>query len=388
MEHDESEQIKSLLDSGYVDAARHRLEEILKADQHDMGAWLLYVNSFKTIDTRLEVLEICRRLNPDNLKVKSAIAALKMKKSADAAPAARPPAQLIKESVPDRAEEQAPWSFAPASASFVQPETVEASPPAWGYETSAKDMYKQTPSLSKEEIDRQARDYVEGRVQKKKESVSGGPLNWYEVWFTAITQPRLEAFDSLRKNPYALPSRTYLWLIIAGLVSGLVASLMVGFNPQWGQIFATAEQEFPGLMQTIQAFIFCMVPLTGVMTLINTAIAIGIQHLVAKLMGGEGKYSELLYLVAAYTAPITIITSILGIIPLVASCLAAPLGIYAVYLNYLALRSAHNLNSIKAWGVILGIALVSLVFVCLFFYLGYSYIEPFMEPYMPVQSTF
>ncbi len=29
-------------------------------------------------------------------------------------------------------------------------------------------MYKQTTSLSKEEIDRQARDYVEGRVEKKK----------------------------------------------------------------------------------------------------------------------------------------------------------------------------------------------------------------------------
>ncbi len=91
MEHDETEQIKSLLDGGYVDAARHRLEEILKADQHDMGAWLLYVNSFKTIDTRLEVLEICRRLNPDNLKVKSAIAALKMKKSADAGLSRPPP---------------------------------------------------------------------------------------------------------------------------------------------------------------------------------------------------------------------------------------------------------------------------------------------------------
>ena len=168
MEHNESDQIKNLLDSGYVDAARHRLEEILKANQHDMGAWLLYVNSFKTIDTRLEVLEICRRLNPDNLKVKSAIAALKMKKSADHAAVATPPAPSFEQRAPDRAEEQAPWSSAPASASFVQPESGEASPPAWGYETSAKDMYKPTTSLSKEEIDRQARDYVEGRVDGKK----------------------------------------------------------------------------------------------------------------------------------------------------------------------------------------------------------------------------
>ena len=387
MEAGEIDQIKSLLEGGYLDAARHRLEEMLKANQHDMQAWLLYVNSFKTMDARIEVLEICQRLNPGNLKVKNALEDFRKKKAAAQSTPPRPvtlPFQPTPAGQPsDRWDDQGFMENSSAEfTSSPQPSAGEESTPAWGYERSSKEMYNKPVSLSREEINRQARDYVEGRVKEKK--IAGGPLAWYEVWITALTQPNVEAYDELRKNPYALPSCTYIWLIISGLISGLLVWISLGLNPQYDQALALVEADFPGMTQTLGAFMFCLVPLSGVMVLVNTAIQIGIQHLVARLMGGEGKYSEFLYLVAAYSAPEMIASSLLSLIPLVGSCLVAPLGMYGIYLNVQAIRSAHNLNSLKAWGVILGIFLFALIFICLFVYLGYSYIAP----YLPMQPTF
>jgi hypothetical protein len=181
MEQKESDEIKSFLEGGFVDAGRHRLEELLKVNPHDMQAWLMYVNTFKTVDTRIEVLDICQRLNPDNLKVKTALSALKLKKSADHVPVPRtvtPPSQ------PKPAGQTSDWrddqriEGDPAAelASNPQPSASAESAPAWGYETSARDMYGKPPaSLSKEEINRQARDYVEGGGDGKKEHQTNQP---------------------------------------------------------------------------------------------------------------------------------------------------------------------------------------------------------------------
>jgi len=386
MEPEEIDQIKSMLEGGYLEAGRHRLEEILKPNPHDMQAWLLYVNSFKTIDTRIQILEACLRNNPGNPQVQTALETLKKKKSAAQVPA--PPPSTSAPSQPktsNRAEQISDWrddlrvkgNSASELATHPQPLAHVESKPAWGYERPAAEIYKEPVRISRNEIDSEAREYIESRVQKQK-SVSAGPLAWYEVWYKALTQPNVDSYDALRKNPYALPSRTYLWLIAAGLISGLLVWIALGFSSQYDQLLSLIEQDFPGAQQTFQAFMFCLVPLSGIMNLVNTAIGIGIQHLVAKLMGGEGKYSELLYLVAAYTAPISIASSILSLIPYAGVCLGMPLGFYSIYLNVQAIRSAHNLNSIKAFGVILGIFLVSLIFLCLIGYLTYSYIAPYI----------
>jgi hypothetical protein len=110
MELEASNEIKSLMEGGYMDAARHRLDEILKTDQHDMQAWLLYVNSFKTIDTRIEVLEICQRLNPGNKQVNNALENLRKKKAAVQSPALRKIARTSSQRKnPDRAEPIPDW---------------------------------------------------------------------------------------------------------------------------------------------------------------------------------------------------------------------------------------------------------------------------------------
>jgi hypothetical protein len=370
MESADLKNIRDLFKGGYVEAAQHALEDVLRADPKDLQAWVMYVKSWKNPARRIKALELCLKYNPGNADAQSALDSLKSKMQAanQPTPAPRP---------------VTPEPSQPSSSRQDDLPTWVAGLSAVGASTSSS-LSSAPERLSKEEIDRQARE-IEEEHRKQRLDV-GRPMAWYEVWFTALTQPNVEAYDSLRLNPYALPSRTYLWLISAGLVSGLVGALSLGLNPQYKQAITLLEQsgKAQGLSQMFGAVLFCMVPLSGIVYLISTAISVGIMHLIAVAFGGRGKYSDFLYLVAAYSAPITIITTILGIIPFVGACLAFPLGIYAIGLNVQAVRSAHNFDSLRAIGVIVGVWLLSILIIGLILWSFYSAIAP----YFPTYPTF
>jgi hypothetical protein len=215
--------------------------------------------------------------------------------------------------------------------------------------------------MSKEEIDQQAREYMDDRVKATRDL--GRPMAWYEVWLTALTQLNTDAYESLRLNPYALPSRTYIWLLSAGMISGLIGVLGLTLNSQYSVAISILEQTFqtPNLGQTLGALFFCLIPLSGVMVLISTAISVGVLHLLASAFGGNGKYSEFLYLVAAFSAPLSIATTIIVMIPYLIFCLFLPLVIYLFILYMQAIKSAHGLDTIRAVGVIVSLFVVNLV---------------------------
>jgi hypothetical protein len=250
--------------------------------------------------------------------------------------------------------------------------------PAWMSQPPvATSIESRPPRPSNEEIDRQARE-IEAEVRNPKRRMSK-PLAWYEVWLTALTQPNVDAYDSLRLDPYAMPSRTYLWLVTSGIVSGIFFSLAFSFNPQISESLGALEQQgAPGVGQMIGSMLFCLVPLFGVMYPINTAISIGVMHFVATLMGGKGKYSEFLYLVAAYSSPITIASTFLSIIPFVGTCLGLPINLYSLYLNITAIRSAHDMDALRAFGVIIGTLILNLIVVCLLAYLFISVLASYV----------
>jgi hypothetical protein len=446
MEAESKNYVMGLLESGYVDAAQHALEDILKANPRDLQAWSIYVKSWKATDKRIKALELCLKYNPGNPEVQRALTSLKSKVQGGAQPPApaptpqpapapvpaprqvTPPPQPAPKPVsaprpvtppppqpkaperddqvpawlaglgttaaaaaqspsnpvpfpppetPDQDDQVPAWlaglnasdaaaerySSEPPLASSKLPEQEKPIPPPWAPGVSSRDTYGTPVRLSKEEIEQQAREYVDGRSTSKRVEKTG-PMAWYEVWFTALTRPTVDAYDSLLRDPNARPSRSVIWLISAGLITGLIGALTFQLNPQVDQALALLEAngQFSSLTQSLGILMLCLVPVSGVMNLIGAAIGIGIVHLVADLFGGKGSYSELLYLYAAYSAPVTILSVVLGIIPFVGGCLALPLGLYNIYLYVLAIRSAHKLDALRAIGIIVSIALFFIVF--------------------------
>jgi hypothetical protein len=85
--------------------------------------------------------------------------------------------------------------------------------------------------------------------------------------------------------------------------------------------------------------------------LISFVIFASVLYFVGKQQGGTGTQDEVFYTCALYTAPLLAITGVIGAIPLL-NCLLLPvtfvLGLYQLYLGYLASRSSMNLDQTKA----------------------------------------
>jgi hypothetical protein len=92
--------------------------------------------------------------------------------------------------------------------------------------------------------------------------------------------------------------------------------------------------------------------LTGaLLPLLGFVIFAGVLYFLGKQQGGTGTQDEVFYTCALYTAPLLAITGVIGAIPLL-NCLFLPvsflLGLYQIYLGYLASRSSMNLDQTKA----------------------------------------
>jgi hypothetical protein len=76
-----------------------------------------------------------------------------------------------------------------------------------------------------------------------------------------------------------------------------------------------------------------------------------VLNYVGKTQGGTGTQDEVFYTAALYTAPLLAVTGVVSSIPII-GCLALPvtfaLGIYQIYLGYLAARASMNLQQTPA----------------------------------------
>jgi Yip1-like protein len=146
---------------------------------------------------------------------------------------------------------------------------------------------------------------------------------------TVLTKPSVQSFEQFEKHGGTREAIVYIVVAaaIAG-IAGLVFGLLGGIS---GAIIGLLS----GLLRPlIGFFIFAYV-----------------LYWVGKQQGGTGTQDEVFYTCALYTAPLLAITGVVGAIPLI-SCLFLPvsllLGLYQIYLGYLAARSSMNLDQNKA----------------------------------------
>ena len=183
------------------------------------------------------------------------------------------------------------------------------------------------------------------------------PMSPAETWIKALTKPNDRAYREIVNDSGASLGKAILWLagfgFLGGLFSGIGRSLFgTSVMDQFTQFTELAGTDFPipmsvptggsGFLSVVGGSFFGAAG--GV---IGALIIVGLVHLVSRALGGTGSFEKLFYGTAAYSAPLGLVTSVIGTIPIV-NCLGLPLGIYGIVLAVLANKAAHEYDTGKA----------------------------------------
>jgi hypothetical protein len=166
-------------------------------------------------------------------------------------------------------------------------------------------------------------------------------LSWSEVWQRALLQPTVESYETLIRDPKANASRGYTWMAVCGVISYALSALL-GLALGAAQVDTVSVTQLAGEGVTT---LLCGVPAAALGGIIGVAISAGISHLIARALGGTGTYDKLAYAVAAYQAPLMLISSVLSAVPYLCF-LSYALSAYAIVLNVIAVKAVHRFG----WG--------------------------------------
>lgn len=188
-------------------------------------------------------------------------------------------------------------------------------------------------------------------------SRAAGPLTWSQVWVQALTQPSVETFKRLLRDPNATSRTAYAWMAITGLIAYLLSWLLIAVLGGGGLADGLGE---------LAAFGLCGAIVAPILTVLALIIGTGITHALARMLGGTGSYSELAYAYATFQAPMMLISGVISMIPIV-SYLSFALSLYMIVLSVLAVKAVHDLGTgaAIASALVLPIVAVIVIATCL-----------------------
>jgi hypothetical protein len=201
----------------------------------------------------------------------------------------------------------------------------------------------------------------------------GQALSWREVWIQALTQPSVATYQGLIQDPQASPKRAYSWMALSALIGFFISSISTLL---WGAL-GLGEETVGGV-----GGLLCGLPVAVVFAVLGVAVMAGLSNLIARLFGGEGAYNALLYAFASYLAPLSLISGVLGVVPVIGVFLALLPGLYGLVLNVIAVKAVHKFAWWKAVVssvvILLGIVIiVAVVVIALLILLGPAIQEVF-----------
>jgi hypothetical protein len=146
-----------------------------------------------------------------------------------------------------------------------------------------------------------------------------------------LTKPSVATFEEHEKD-------NLTWALIYSVIAGVINAVLAAIGAQIGGTGASIGGAIVGGI---------------VFTVIGLFISWGITFGLGRAFGGTGSFGELAWDFALFSAPLTVASAVLGLIPFIGGIAAIALLIYNFYLSYLAIQSGMNLPSQKALYVIL-----------------------------------
>ena len=179
----------------------------------------------------------------------------------------------------------------------------------------------------------------------------------FPVWSKVFTKPKEQTFVEITSHPEAKARAAYIWVFIAGTLSGLINSLtqfimaLAGLQqaaPNFGQIpGAPTALGIGGLLAAV-----CGAPITGLFSVIGFALGVAVVQATARFFGGQGTFDKLAYAFGAIAVPFTLVSALmvpLNAIPFLAFCtlpVLLVLGLYVLFLEVTAIKAVHQCG----WG--------------------------------------
>ncbi len=200
------------------------------------------------------------------------------------------------------------------------------------------------------------------------------------LWQDVLLSPSTDTFAKYLGE--ADLGRAVLWLLASSAIGGLLQmlSMAMGSGRTLLQVLPSElQRELPRAGASFLGPLLCGLPTGIVVTLLLAFIVVGLIHLVAKLLGGDGSFTETFFLTAAASAPIALVSGaiallsgLLGYIPFLGAIfgmlfglVGLAVGIYNLVLSAMAVAAAHRFSLGKGFvAVLLPFVVVFLLTCC------------------------
>jgi hypothetical protein len=344
--------------------AQELLEPIVRADLHNIQAWLWYAQTWQSREARTQVLKACLTVNPGDQQILQALEQLSRQPAPPVTPS---PAGARAKIAPVRAPET---HLAERIFTLIR-EEAQATPSQPNPTSALPELEKTSPAV---DHDRGSERAAVARIlleNPEDQPDLEGPKPFYRVWFTALTRQNVHVYAHLLEAPEAGVSRALEWQIYSQFVLLTVGAgvefLQIPIFPEstGRQALRLAASIFAGFASEVdRVWFFAALILIGTLLSALALLLTGaVQNLLALLLGGEGDFSRTVYALSAYGVPLTLLAALLSFLPQTAPLLLV-IGVYALALNLRALRAAHALSGLRA---VLAVILLPGLVLCLLF---------------------
>jgi hypothetical protein len=183
-------------------------------------------------------------------------------------------------------------------------------------------------------------------------------LSVHQDSLAALLHPSIATYTLLGQQRASI-WRAYMLMFASSLIGGTISSL------------AALESQLAA-QQTFDVLLLALIPVAALIAVCSLAAFAWCAHNVVRAFNGSGAYAQLAYVLAAISAPLLIIASILDQIP-VARVLLIVLYIYWLAQYVVAIRAVSGLSRVKSIVVVLiALLLLGLVWLAIGFLVGYS----------------
>jgi len=219
------------------------------------------------------------------------------------------------------------------------------------------------------------------------------PRKWYEIWWAVLRHPGKETFQSILQEPNSDYSRGLIWIAVVTLITAVVIGL--ASLP----LIRTLPGTSSDLIVNSSIFVVILgleIILAPLFAVAGMAVAAAIYHGIARLFGGLGQWGQLVFCLAAVSAPFALLSAAINLVtlpftvwfpsdisPFVSCCVgpfALALGIYALVLQVIAIDAVENIGT---WKSVATFFIPAVILVVLTICCSLTILVPLVSSYLP-----